>query len=131
MSERQFHLNAFLMGVGHHEAAWRHPNTDAANLLDVKHFQNLGRIAERGKLDSVFFADGLAVGPRVKHNTQAIFEPVTLAVGDSGSDRQGWPDRHGFDQLRRSVHSRAEVRFARSHQRWPRRVEHRDVGRRR
>ena len=22
---RQLHLNAFLMGVGHHEAAWRHP----------------------------------------------------------------------------------------------------------
>jgi FMN-dependent oxidoreductase (nitrilotriacetate monooxygenase family) len=78
MSERQFHLNAFLMGVGHHEAAWRHPRTNAANLLDVKHFQELGRIAERGKLDSVFFADGLAVGPRVKYNTQAIFEPVTL-----------------------------------------------------
>lgn len=78
MSERHFHLNAFLMGVGHHEAAWRHPRTDASNLLDVRHFQELGKIAERGKLDSVFFADSVAVGPRVKHNSQAIFEPVTL-----------------------------------------------------
>ncbi|UOT05380.1 LLM class flavin-dependent oxidoreductase [Rhodococcus opacus] len=76
--ESQFHLNAFLMGVGHHEAAWRHPRTKAHRVLDVAHFQELGRIAERGKLDSVFFADGLAVGPRIKHNTQAIFEPVTL-----------------------------------------------------
>ncbi|QNG17662.1 LLM class flavin-dependent oxidoreductase [Rhodococcus triatomae] len=75
---KQFHLNAFLMGVGHHEAAWRHPRTDARRVLDVTHFQELGRIAERGKLDSVFFADGLAVGPRIKHNSQAIFEPVTL-----------------------------------------------------
>lgn len=75
---KQFHLNAFLMGVGHHEAAWRHPRTVAHRVLDVGHFQELGRIAERGKLDSVFFADGLAVGPRIKHNTQAIFEPVTL-----------------------------------------------------
>ncbi|MGV0815930.1 LLM class flavin-dependent oxidoreductase [Mycolicibacterium boenickei] len=75
---RQLHLNAFLMGVGHHEAAWRHPRTDARNLSDVKHFQRLAQLAERGKLDSVFFADGLAVGPRVKHNTQAIFEPITL-----------------------------------------------------
>ncbi|HET6734928.1 MAG TPA: LLM class flavin-dependent oxidoreductase, partial [Mycobacterium sp.] len=75
---RQLHLNAFLMGVGHHEAAWRHPRTDARNIRDVKHFQNLARIAERGKLDSVFFADGLAVGPRIKHNTQSIFEPITL-----------------------------------------------------
>ena len=66
------------MGVGHHEAAWRHPRTDARNIRDVTHFQNLARIAERGKLDSVFFADGLAVGPRIKHNTQSIFEPITL-----------------------------------------------------
>ncbi|KHO27663.1 monooxygenase [Mycolicibacterium setense] len=75
---RQLHLNAFLMGVGHHEAAWRHGRTDVRNLTDVKHFQRLAQLAERGKLDSVFFADGLAVGPRVKHNTQAIFEPITL-----------------------------------------------------
>jgi FMN-dependent oxidoreductase (nitrilotriacetate monooxygenase family) len=75
---RQLHLNAFLMGVGHHEAAWRHQRTDVRNLTDVKHFQRLAQLAERGKLDSVFFADGLAVGPRVKHNTQAIFEPITL-----------------------------------------------------
>ncbi|OMC33085.1 monooxygenase [Mycobacterium sp. GA-1841] len=75
---RQLHLNAFLMGVGHHEAAWRHPRTDVRNLTDVKHFQQLAQLAEHGKLDSVFFADGLAVGPRVKHNTQAIFEPITL-----------------------------------------------------
>jgi len=75
---RELHLNAFLMGVGHHEAAWRHHLTDARAILDVDHFQELARIAERGRLDSVFFADGLAVGPRVKHNTQAIFEPITL-----------------------------------------------------
>ncbi|MFG1883997.1 hypothetical protein [Micromonospora sp. NPDC049102] len=25
---RILHLNALLMGVGHHEAAWRHPRTD-------------------------------------------------------------------------------------------------------
>lgn len=78
MSRKTFHINAFLMGVGHHEAAWRHPRTQEHRVLDVKHFQELGRIAERGKLDSVFFADGLAVGPRIKRNTLAVFEPVTL-----------------------------------------------------
>ncbi|MEV0245704.1 LLM class flavin-dependent oxidoreductase [Nocardia sp. NPDC050712] len=78
MSPKQFHINAFLMGVGHHEAAWRHPRTKSHDVLDVAHFQELGRIAERGKLDSVFFADGLAVGPRIKRNTLAVFEPVTL-----------------------------------------------------
>ncbi|MEU3013877.1 LLM class flavin-dependent oxidoreductase [Nocardia asteroides] len=78
MSRRTFHLNAFLMGVGHHEAAWRHPRTDAHRVLDVRHFQEVARIAERGKLDSVFFADTLAVGPRIERNTLAVFEPVTL-----------------------------------------------------
>jgi len=72
------HLNAFLMGVGHHEAAWRHPRTNEQNLLDIAHFQHLGRIAERGKLDSVFFADGLAVGANIARNTQSVFEPITL-----------------------------------------------------
>lgn len=87
---KQLHLNAFLMGVGHHEAAWRHPRTDSRNILSVEHFQELGRIAEGGKLDSVFFADGLAVGPRIKHNTQAVFEPITLLTAiASATERIG------------------------------------------
>jgi len=87
MSQRskQFHLNAFLMGVGHHEAAWRHPRTDADDVRSVEHFAELGRIAERGKLDSVFFADGLAVGPRIKHNALSTFEPVTLLTAIAGA----------------------------------------------
>nr|SIR64636.1 FMN-dependent oxidoreductase, nitrilotriacetate monooxygenase family [Williamsia sterculiae] len=72
------HLNAFLMGVGHHEAAWRHPSTDERRILDVRHYQELAQIAERGRLDSIFFADNVAVGPRVKRNVTAVFEPVTL-----------------------------------------------------
>jgi len=75
---RQLHLNAFLMGVGHHEAAWRHPRTETRNLLDVNHYRELARTAERGRLDSVFFADRLAVSAHIKHNSQAVFEPITL-----------------------------------------------------
>src|SRR2546423_1675486 len=52
------HLNAFLMGVGNHEAAWRLPESDPFAHVDVKLYQNLARIAERGKLDSLFLADG-------------------------------------------------------------------------
>ncbi|WP_157108667.1 LLM class flavin-dependent oxidoreductase, partial [Aldersonia kunmingensis] len=77
-SNRQLHLNLFIFGVGQAEAAWRHPLTNERDLLDVAHYQNLARIAERGKLDSVFFADALAVDSRIKHNALWIFEPVTL-----------------------------------------------------
>jgi FMN-dependent oxidoreductase (nitrilotriacetate monooxygenase family) len=75
---RTLHLNAFLLGVGHHEAAWRHPRTDPRRVTDLRHFQELARTAERGTLDSVFLADSLAVGPAVRHNIQAVFEPLTL-----------------------------------------------------
>ncbi|MGW5311193.1 LLM class flavin-dependent oxidoreductase [Nocardia thailandica] len=84
MSDRTFHLNAFLLGVGHHEAAWRHPRTDARGLLRLSHYQELARIAERGKLDSVFFADTLATGPRVERNAFGVFEPLTLLAALAG-----------------------------------------------
>ncbi|MFI9384564.1 LLM class flavin-dependent oxidoreductase [Kutzneria sp. NPDC052558] len=72
------HLNAFLMGVGHHEAAWRHPRTDPELVNDVRHFQNLARIAENGAFDSVFLADGVQIWGDVKHTAAGKFEPVTL-----------------------------------------------------
>ncbi|GAA3139296.1 LLM class flavin-dependent oxidoreductase [Nonomuraea roseoviolacea] len=75
---RKLHLNAFLMGVGHHEAAWRHPRTEPARIADVRHYQNLAQIAERGKLDSVFLADGVALWGNVRHNALGGLEPLTL-----------------------------------------------------
>ncbi|MEU4580330.1 LLM class flavin-dependent oxidoreductase [Nonomuraea sp. ATR24] len=75
---RQLRLNAFLMGVGHHEAAWRHPLTEPARLADVRHYQELARIAEAGKLDSVFLADGVALQADVRHNALGGLEPLTL-----------------------------------------------------
>lgn len=66
------------MGVGHHEAAWRHPRTDPARLLEVGHYQELGRIAERGTFDSVFLADGVQIWGDVRHTAAARFEPITL-----------------------------------------------------
>ncbi|GAA1641715.1 LLM class flavin-dependent oxidoreductase [Nonomuraea maheshkhaliensis] len=75
---RTLHLNAFLMGVGHHEAAWRHPGTEPVRLTDVRHYQELARIAERGGLDSVFLADGVALSGDVRHNALGGLEPLTL-----------------------------------------------------
>jgi alkanesulfonate monooxygenase SsuD/methylene tetrahydromethanopterin reductase-like flavin-dependent oxidoreductase (luciferase family) len=58
MSRRtgKLHLNAFLMNVGHHEAAWRLPESDPFACTDIGHYKELARIAERGKLDSLFLA---------------------------------------------------------------------------
>lgn len=54
------------------------PRTEASRIFDAAHFQELARIAERGKLDAVFFADTLAVGHRLEHNVTTVFEPITL-----------------------------------------------------
>ncbi|MGW7432430.1 LLM class flavin-dependent oxidoreductase [Streptomyces sp. NPDC054861] len=75
---RRLHLNAFLMNAGHHDAAWRHPLTQPERVTDLAYFQQLARTAERGRLDSIFFADGLALWGNVRHNALGGFEPLTL-----------------------------------------------------
>jgi len=74
----RLHLNAFLMGVGHHEAAWRMPQSDPFAHIDVKHFQNLARIAERGKLDSLFLADGPVLWSNLGRRPGGSLEPTVL-----------------------------------------------------
>ncbi|WP_281178397.1 LLM class flavin-dependent oxidoreductase [Amycolatopsis jejuensis] len=75
---RQLHLNAFVMPNGHHEAAWRHPSTDPHRARTLQHYIDIARTAERGKLDSLFLADGVALWSNVKHNSHSHFEPLTL-----------------------------------------------------
>ncbi|WP_405810199.1 LLM class flavin-dependent oxidoreductase [Streptomyces sp. NBC_00210] len=75
---RQFHLNAFLMNAGHHDAAWRHPGTRPDRITDLSYFQELARTAERGRLDSLFLADGVALWGDARYNAAGGFEPLTL-----------------------------------------------------
>ncbi|MGW2017088.1 LLM class flavin-dependent oxidoreductase [Streptomyces sp. NPDC001927] len=77
-SPRHLHLNAFLMNAGHHDAAWRHPRTQPARVTDLRYFQHLAQTAERGLLDSVFLADGLALWGNARYNALGGFEPLTL-----------------------------------------------------
>jgi FMN-dependent oxidoreductase (nitrilotriacetate monooxygenase family) len=80
MGTRQgtLHLNAFLMGVGHHEAAWRLPEADPFAHVDVAHYQNLARIAERGKLDSLFLADSPQLWGDIGRRPGGALEPTVL-----------------------------------------------------
>ncbi|MEU9861047.1 LLM class flavin-dependent oxidoreductase [Streptomyces sp. NPDC047971] len=72
------HLNAFLMSVGHHEAAWRLPESPARGGTDIAHYQNLARIAERGKLDSVFLADSPVLHGDPGRRPSSKLEPTVL-----------------------------------------------------
>jgi FMN-dependent oxidoreductase (nitrilotriacetate monooxygenase family) len=75
---RTLHLNAFLMGTGHHEASWRLPESDPHADTDVRHFINLARIAEQAAFDSVFLADGPALFSGVGRRPAGVIEPLTL-----------------------------------------------------
>ncbi|GAB3193869.1 LLM class flavin-dependent oxidoreductase [Nesterenkonia suensis] len=75
----QVKLNLFLFGVGHHKAAWRAPDSAVERLGDVDYYIELARLAERGTLDAVFFADGHSLGiGAVEDGPTWFLEPLTL-----------------------------------------------------
>jgi FMN-dependent oxidoreductase (nitrilotriacetate monooxygenase family) len=86
MSKRPgtFHLNAFLMSVGHHEAAWRLPESHAFATTDIEHYKNLARIAERGLLDSLFLADSPVLWNSIGRRPAGQLEPTILLAALAG-----------------------------------------------
>lgn len=74
--KKMMHINLFLFGCGHHRAAWRHPNSQVERLGDISYYENIAQVAERGKLDAVFFADGHSVGD-VSDGSWWFLEPLT------------------------------------------------------
>ena len=87
LMKRRMHINVFVLGYGHHEAAWRHPGASELELSDVRYYQDVARRAEAGLLDSLFFADIVAIDPDVSRTGQVWLEPITtlaaLAVSTS------------------------------------------------
>lgn len=78
------HLNAFLMSVGHHEAAWRLPESDPWADTDLRHFAHLARVAERGKLDSLFLADSPVLFGDPGRRPAGKLEPTVLLTALAG-----------------------------------------------
>jgi N-acetyl-S-(2-succino)cysteine monooxygenase len=76
---RRLHLNLFLQDAGHHDAAWRLPESDPDAVVSLAHYANLARIAEDAKFDSLFLADALALIGEVRRRSAASrIEPLTL-----------------------------------------------------
>lgn len=76
--KRQLHLNLFIMGCGHHEAAWRTPGAEPGSITDIGYYRRLLQTAERGKLDSLFLADTYAISPTLRYKSLQSLEPFTL-----------------------------------------------------
>lgn len=77
MPERQLSLNLFIYPNGHHEAAWRHPQSVPEHSMDIGYYQQLARRAEQEKLDAIFFADSPSLAESGEEGLRIRFEPVT------------------------------------------------------
>ncbi|WP_394342446.1 LLM class flavin-dependent oxidoreductase [Rothia uropygialis] len=76
--KKQAHINLFIFGCGHHNAAWRSAGSSVERLGEIGYYEELAQIAERGKLDAVFFADGQSLSPGGIEDSPAWFlEPLT------------------------------------------------------
>ncbi len=77
-ARRQLHFNAFLMSSGHHEAAWRLPESNPFADTDLGHWRDLALIAERATFDSLLLADGPAVRANPEFRPASALEPTVL-----------------------------------------------------
>ncbi len=125
---RQLHLNAFLTGVGHHEAAWRHrahrrTKPDRRRALPAS--GPTGRTRQAG-----FGVLCRRVGCRAAGDAQHAgdLRADHAAHRDGDGHRAHRPDRHRDHRLHRALHPGPQLRLPGSHQRRPGRVEHRHLG---
>ncbi|MCL2516789.1 MAG: NtaA/DmoA family FMN-dependent monooxygenase, partial [Microbacteriaceae bacterium] len=89
-SPRQLSLNLFIHPAGHHEAAWRHPATQAERIFSADYYTELARAAEAATFDAIFFADGPVLHGGVEHNAVGRLEPIlTLASVAAHTSRIG------------------------------------------
>ena len=78
-SGRELHFGYNVLGAGMHPGAWRTPYAEPFGSLDPRQWLQVAAIAERGTLDAVFLADGLALGRdigRLPHRPP--FDPIVL-----------------------------------------------------
>lgn len=82
--QRKLRLGAFIMATGHHIAAWRHPGSQIDSGINIDHYIEVAKTAERGLFDQVFVADAPGISHRgdkesfSRQGRVSHFEPVTL-----------------------------------------------------
>lgn len=78
MTERSsMNLGVFCMATGNHVAGWRMPGSFTSN-EDLGALEHIAKVAEAGKFDFLFLADGLSAAVGDHPGTIARFEPFTL-----------------------------------------------------
>ncbi|WP_215845166.1 NtaA/DmoA family FMN-dependent monooxygenase [Candidatus Pantoea bituminis] len=78
MDKRQLHLNLFIFDAGHHEAAWRMPESDPHANVNFTAYKKLAQLAESAKFDSLFLADSPAMMGEPGRRPTARLDPTIL-----------------------------------------------------
>src|ERR1041384_867361 len=78
MPARHATLNLFTAGHGYHEAAWRF-SPSGGGTLTLDHYARIATTAQRGIIDSLFFADSPGGAQfRTRYMAQGQFDPLEL-----------------------------------------------------
>jgi FMN-dependent oxidoreductase (nitrilotriacetate monooxygenase family) len=78
-TQKQLSIGMNILGFGSHSAAWRAAEVPADSLTNIEYFRNIARISEqRGTLDAIFLADGVASGGDVAKRGAGRPEPTVL-----------------------------------------------------
>jgi FMN-dependent oxidoreductase (nitrilotriacetate monooxygenase family) len=75
---RQLHFNVHVNHGGNHEAAWRHPRAEPVRLTALDYHLKIATIAERGKLDAIFFGDTPSLSDNIQFRPQEALDPIAL-----------------------------------------------------
>ncbi len=81
---KQMKLAAYFNPTGHHVASWRHPRAQRDANVNIEHYVEMAKAAERAKFDMIFLADSQATRTAhidaVSRSVQFVahFEPLTL-----------------------------------------------------
>ncbi|KRE06917.1 monooxygenase [Bosea sp. Root381] len=81
---RKLHLNANVIPSGRHNAAWRLQERPEL-VVDIGHFLEIARIAERGTFDAVFFADHPALDESAAFRPWPALDPTILLTAMAGA----------------------------------------------
>ncbi|MCR2806327.1 LLM class flavin-dependent oxidoreductase [Paenibacillus soyae] len=85
MSRRKsIKLGALIHGVGGNVTAWRHPDVPADASVSFPFYKEQAQIAEAGKFDLVFIADGLYINEKSIPHFLNRFEPLTILSALAG-----------------------------------------------
>lgn len=83
-------VNINVLGVGQRPAAWRSPDIRPDAIVDLAHWQNVARIAERGLVDAIFLADRPAITDPRSRPVQYLDPGVLVPAMAAATERLGF-----------------------------------------